>query len=112
MRNFSMLLLVLASISTPLAAAAEPKIEISSPVDGAKLDAMEQNKLDYNITRGNNGDHSHVYVDGKEAALLRQMKGSYTLESLAPGKHEICIKIVNKNHTPIGVERCIKVEVQ
>lgn len=112
MRNLSMLVLVLTSLSAPLSVAAESKIDISSPVEGAKLDAMEQNKLDYNITPGNGGDHIHVYVDDKETALLRQLKGSHTLESLAPGKHEICIKVVNKNHTPIGVERCIKVEVE
>ncbi|MGC2047401.1 MAG: Ig-like domain-containing protein [Gallionella sp.] len=112
MRILSMQLLVLASIATPLAMAAETKIEISSPADGAKLDAMEQNKIDYNVTLGNGADHIHVYVDGKEAALLRQTKGSYTMETLPPGNHELCIKIVNKNHTPIGVERCIKVEVQ
>ncbi len=112
MRNLSMLLFIFASIAAPLAAAAEAKIEISSPEDGAKLDAMEQNKLDYNVTLGSGADHIHVYVDGKEAALLRQMKGSFTMETLSPGKHEICIKLVNKNHTPIGVERCIKVEAQ
>src|SRR4030067_3778770 len=104
-----MLAFVLANLAVPQAAAAEPKIDIVSPMDGAKLDVMEQNKLDYSITPGGGGDHIHLYVDGKEAALLRQMKGSYTLESLAPGDHEICIKIANKKHTPIGVERCIKV---
>lgn len=112
MRNLSLLVLILASFAAPLAVAAESKVEISSPTDGAKLDAMEQNKLDYNIILGGAGDHMHVYVDGKETALLRQMKGSHTLETLAPGKHEICIKIVNKNHTPIGVERCIKVTAE
>lgn len=112
MRNLSMLVLVLTSIAAPLATAAESKIEISSPADGAKLDAMEQNKLDYNITLGSGADHIHVYVDDKETALLRQMQGSYTMETLSPGNHEICIKIVNKNHTPIGVERCIKVEIE
>ena len=112
MRNLSMLILVLASVAAPLATAAETKIEISSPADGAKLDAMEQNKLDYSVTLGSGADHIHVYVDGKEAALLRQTKGSYTMETLSPGNHEICIKIVNKNHTPIGVERCIKVGVE
>jgi hypothetical protein len=112
MHKLSMLVLVFASLAAPLATAAETKIEISSPVDGAKLDAMEQTKLDYNITLANDGDHIHVYVDGKQTALLRQLKGSHTLESLAQGNHEICIKIVNKNHTPIGVERCIKVEVK
>ncbi|OFZ67239.1 MAG: hypothetical protein A2V79_12485 [Betaproteobacteria bacterium RBG_16_56_24] len=112
MRNLSMLALVLTGLAAPLAVAAESKVEISSPKDGARLDAMEQNKLVYNITPGGAGDHMHVYVDGKETALLRQMKGSHTLETLAPGKHEICIKIVNKNHTPIGVERCIKVTAE
>ena len=111
MRNYSMLVLVFSCIAAPLAAAAESKIEISSPADGAKLDAMEQSKMDYNVTLGSGADHIHVYVDGKEAALLRQLKGSYTMETLSPGNHEICIKLVNKNHTPIGVERCIKVEV-
>lgn len=112
MRNLSMLVLVLASIAAPLAVAAESKIDISSPVDGARLDTKAQNKLDYNVTIGGDGDHIHVYVDGKQVALLRQMKGSYTLESLAQGSHEICIKIVNKNHTPIGVDRCVKVMAQ
>lgn len=112
MRNLSMLVLIFASIAAPLAAAAESKVDISSPVEGAKLDTKLQNKLDYNVTLGGDGDHIHVYVDGNQVALLRQMKGSYTLESLAQGNHEICIKIVNKNHTPIGVERCVKVTAQ
>lgn len=107
-----MLVLILASIAAPLAAAAESKIDISSPVDGAMLDTKAQNKLDYNVTLGGDGDHIHVYVDGKQVALLRQMKGSHTLESLAQGNHEICIKIVNKNHTPTGVDRCVKVMAQ
>jgi len=112
MRNLSMLLLLLTSIATSSAMAAESKIDISSPLDGAKLDAMEQTKLVYNIIPGGDGDHIHVYVDGKETALLRQLKGSHTLESLTPGNREICIKVVNKNHTPIGVNRCIKVTVE
>ncbi|MCR4303138.1 MAG: hypothetical protein NUV63_02770 [Gallionella sp.] len=112
MRNLSMLVLVFTGFAAPLAVAAESKIEISSPVNGAKLDAMEQHRLFYNITPGGAGDHMHVYVDGEETALLRQMKGSHPLGTLAPGKHEICIKIVNKNHTPIGVERCVKVTTE
>ena len=112
MRNLSMLVLVLASIAASVATAAETKIDISSPVDGAKLDIKTQHRLDYDITLADEGDHIHVYMDGKQTALLRQMKGSYMMEPLVAGNHEICIKIVNKNHTPIGVERCIKVEVK
>jgi len=112
MRVLSILVFMFASFAAPLAMADESKIEISSPADGAKLDAMEQNKIVYNVTLGPGGDHIHVYVDGAEVALLREMKGSYTMETLSPGNHEICIKIVNKNHTPIGVDRCIKVKVE
>jgi hypothetical protein len=50
-------------------------------------------------------------VDNKQAAILHQLKGSYALETLAPGKHDICVKVVDKGHTPIGVEQCVKVTV-
>ena len=111
MRNLFMLVIAIASVVMLPAMAAESTIEIISPADGARLDVMEQSKLEYSATLGSGADHMHVYVDGKESALLRQIKGRYTMENLAPGNHEICIKLVNKNHTPIGVERCIKVEV-
>jgi len=111
MHRLSLMFIVIASVAAPQAMAAESTIEIISPTDGAKLDAMEQSKMEYSVTLGSGADHIHVYVDGKEEALLRQMKGSYTMATLSPGKHDICIKLVNKNHTPIGVERCIKVEV-
>lgn len=112
MRNLSMLVLILSSFSAAPAMAAGSSIDIISPVDGAKLNSKAQNKMDYNITLGSDGNHIHVYVDGKQVALLRQMKGSYTFDSLAQGKREICIKIVNAGHTPIGVERCVKVAVE
>nr|MDP2189803.1 hypothetical protein [Rhodoferax sp.] len=86
-------------------------VQIASPADGAKLDAMAQNKVVYEVIAGPKGDHTHLYVDSKEVAVLRQLKGSYALETLSPGKHDICIKVVNKGHTPIGVEQCVKVTV-
>ena len=36
-------------------------------------------------------------------------KGTYTIDSLKAGAHNVCIKVVDKSHTPIGVEKCIKV---
>lgn len=86
-------------------------VKISSPADGALLDAMTQNKLAYEVVPGPNGDHVHLYVDKKEAAILRQLKGSYALATLSPGRHDICVKVVDKGHTPIGVEQCVKVNV-
>lgn len=86
-------------------------VKITSPVEGATLDAMTQNKVTYEVVPGPKGDHVHLYVDSKEVAILRQLKGSYTMETLATGKHDICVKVVNKGHTPIGVEQCVKVTV-
>lgn len=104
-------LLVLAVL--PLVAQADGgAVTIVSPADNATLDAMAENRISYDVTPGPGGDHTHLYVDGKEIAVLRQLKGSYTLASLAPGAHELCIKVVNKNHTPIGIEKCVKVKVQ
>ncbi len=105
------MLLVLAAF--PLGALADTgSVTIVSPANGATLDAMAENRITYDVAPGPKGDHTHLYVDGKEIAVLRQWKGSYTLASLAPGTHELCIKVVNKNHTPIGIEKCIKVKVE
>lgn len=94
------------------ALAEEPSVTIHSPADGAKLDVMEQVRVEYAAVPGPRGDHLHFYVDGKEVALLRQLTGSYLVESLAAGQHTLCIKVVNKNHTPIGTEKCIGVTME
>lgn len=86
-------------------------VKITAPADGAKLEAMAQHQVVYEIVPGPMGDHSHLYLDNKEAAVLRQLKGSYALTALTPGPHNICVKVVNKGHTPIGVEQCVKVTV-
>ena len=105
--------MLLALVALPLGAQTEAgSVTIVSPADGAKLDAMAENRIAYDVAPGPRGDHTHLYVDGKEVAVLRQLKGSYTLASLAPGAHELCIKVVNKNHTPIGIEKCVKVKVE
>lgn len=95
-----------------LSLAEEASVKITAPADGAKLDAMAQNKVVYEVMPGPKGDHSHLYVDTKEAAILRQLKGSYALATLAPGQHDICVKVVDKGHAPIGVEQCVKVTVK
>lgn len=94
-----------------LGLAQEGSITITQPMEGAKLDGMAQNKVVYLVMPGPRGDHVHLYVDAKEAAILRQLKGEYTLKNLASGPHDICIKVVDKGHTPIGVEQCVKVSV-
>lgn len=103
-------LLALASAPLPLLAQ-EGSVRILTPADGARLDAFDQNRISYEVVPGPKGDHVHLYVDGKETAILRQLKGSYPLETLSPGSHDVCVKVVNKAHVPIGVDQCIKVNV-
>ncbi len=112
MRTLSMLILIFTSLAAWPAIAAEPGIAFTSPADGAKLNAKSEVRISYELTPGRGSDHAHLYVDGREATLLRRGKGEYTLDPLAPGKHEICAKMVDRNHTPIGVERCIKVTAE
>lgn len=113
MKYFNTLLLLLTWVLTAnTAVAAEASVTIHSPSDGATLDMMEQNRVEYEVVPGPHGHHVHFYVDGEETAILRQLAGSHTLASLAEGQHELCIKVVNRNHTPIGVEKCINVTTQ
>ena len=98
--------------TTSLALAEDGSIKITSPIEGAKLDAMAQNKMAYEVDVGTKGDHIHVYVDNKEQAVLKEKKGSYTFETMSPGAHNNGIKVVNKGHTPIGLEKCVKVKVE
>lgn len=92
--------------------AEEGSVTISAPLEGTKLDAMESHTMQYMVVPGPRGDHVHLYVDGDETAVIRQLEGSYPLPSLASGKHEFCIKVVNRGHVPIGVERCVHVTVE
>ena len=99
-------------LAFPLTALGQGKVQITSPADGATLDAMDENALVYEVDPGPRGDHVHIYVDGKETGILRKLKGSYMLETLSPGKRDICVKVVNKAHVPVGVEQCVQVSVK
>ncbi len=102
------LLLTCALGITGIALAQDASVTISSPADGAKV-GMSGVKVAYSVVTGPKGDHVHFYVDDQEVKVLRELKGTYTVDSLKAGAHTLCIKIVDKSHTPIGVEKCIKV---
>ncbi|MEO6421965.1 MAG: hypothetical protein ABIR84_04590 [Candidatus Nitrotoga sp.] len=95
----------------PVVLAADASVTISSPPDGSKISRKSKIEVSYEVVPGPNGDHVHLYVDDKEAVVLRRLKGNHTVDSLDPGKHAICIKIVNKGHTPIGVQACTNVNI-
>ncbi len=99
-------------LAIPLTALGQGKVLITSPADGATLDAMDEIRLAYEIDPGPRGDHAHLYVDGREVAILRKLKGSYLLDTLSSGKRSLCVKVVNKAHVPIGIGQCIQVTVK
>lgn len=108
MKALTNILLIGALTVGGAALADDAMVKITAPADGAMV-AMKGVAVTYQVTPGPKGDHVHFYVDGKEVQVLRQLQGTYTVESLQAGAHELCIKIVDKGHTPIGVEKCIKV---
>ncbi len=111
MKTFKTLLFSLLFGITTLSFAADGSITITSPADGATIKAGTKTELVYEINPGPSGDHFHIYVNGKED-VVRGLKGSYTLPKLAAGKHTITIKVVNKGHTPVGIEKTITVTAE
>ena len=93
------------------ARAEAPLVTIHAPQDGAELAAGEPVTLKYKVIPGPRGDHVHVYVNGGEIAILRELEGSYVVGPLDPGRHEVAIKVVNRAHVPIGVESSVTVDV-
>ena len=112
MKTTSLILLLTAGLYIPTAFSADAGVTISSPADGAKIAAGSQIPVSYDVVPGPKGDHTHIYVDGNQKAVLMKLKDTHTLDALAAGKHEICIKIVNKGHAPIGVGKCLAVTVE
>ncbi len=95
------------------ALSAEAFVRIITPSEGETLAAKGPNMLTYEaVTGASKGNHVHVYVDGKEVGTLHRLKGNYSLKELMPGTREICVKVANKAHVPIGVDHCIRVRVE
>ena len=113
------------------AQAAEGSIRIISPANGATVDSSaERANVFYYASFDPKGDHVHLSVDGKEKETLRELEishvtdlyqkghwvpvmreinGKTAIDPLSPGKHEICAKVVDKSHAPLGIETCIHV---
>jgi len=92
--------------------AADGKITINSPSNGAMLGANAKIMVNYEAMLGANGDHLHLNVDDKRIDVLRQLKGSAELDALKPGKHKICLTENTKAHMATGLESCVEVTSQ
>lgn len=105
-----------ALLSLPLAAAAaagaEGHARIKAPAEGAVFERTSGIKLVYHVAPGPKGHHVHVHLDGTEHGILRRLRGVYGFPPLSPGRHELCVKVVNRAHVPIGVQECVNVTVR
>lgn len=93
------------------AQAADGTVTILSPADGAWLDSMEKASIRFAAEPGTAGDHVQLFVDDCEVAVLFELSGDYAMPMLIPGPRDVCIKLVDKGNTPVGVEKCITVMV-
>lgn len=87
-------------------------VKLTAPENGAMLDTHKTVQVAYEVVPGPKVDHVHLYVDGKEMAVLRETMGTHMVPALPAGAHDICIKAVTKAHVPTGLEQCNKVTVK
>lgn len=110
MNNHAMASVLLAMLfGVQPAIAANGKITISSPPEGAIVAANKGFSLSYEAAPGRDGDHLHLNVDGQRMDVIRQLKGSVEVEPLAPGKHQLCLLVNTRGHVPTGAETCVNV---
>jgi len=81
------------------------KIVITSPRTG---DIVTENvELTYQLTKGSQAVHVHVFVDNK------YQKGfSGTIEGLSKGQHKITVTGATKDHNLVAASQTITVHVQ
>ena len=69
-------------LAIPSTSLGQGKVMITSPAEGATLDALDENRLVYEVDPGPRGDHVHVYIDDKEVGILRKLKGTHAARQL------------------------------
>jgi len=80
-------------------------IMIVAPQDGDVVG--ETFDLKYELTKGSQAGHAHVYLDGQ------YQKGfGGTFKGVAPGKHQITVIGATKDHKPVAATQTVTVEVK
>ena len=67
-------------------------IHLHSPLDGAIFEPGDEVQIEIaydNFELGEDGNHWHVYVDGKSAQMIMGKMTMATLSNLEPGRHEV-----------------------
>jgi hypothetical protein len=81
------------------------KVVIMSPKDGDEVD--DSFELKYELTKGSQATHVHVYVDG-----LYQKGFSGMFKGLSKGDHKITVQGATKDHALVKASQTIIVEVE
>lgn len=81
------------------------KVVITSPKEGDEVD--DSFELKYELTKGSQATHVHVYVDGQ------YQKGfSGMLKGLSKGDHKITVTGATKDHALVKASHTIIIEVE
>jgi hypothetical protein len=81
------------------------KVVITSPKEGDEVD--DSFEVKYELTKGSQATHVHVYVDGQ------YQKGfSGMLKGLSKGDHKITVQGATKDHDLVKASHTIIVEVE
>lgn len=97
---------VLLFVATHAIAAEEASVKIVFPENGATV--AQNMKLEFEAKPGAEGNHLHLYVDGKRVDVIHQLMGS-TMVSLTPGKHHVCMEVNTKAHMAVSPQACVDV---
>ena len=85
-------------------------VTILSPKDGDKVPTSFS--VEYDVIASESGDHVHIDIDGGKPSVLKEMKGSFKFDGVAPGEHTISILENSSSHNPTGAKASIKVIVE
>ncbi len=81
------------------------KIVITSPKDGDKV--SDNFELKYDLTKGSQAAHAHVYLDDQYQKGFGGM-----FKSVPKGKHKVTVTGATKDHALLTATQTINVEVQ
>lgn len=110
MRNLSGGLLAFALVSSASCAwANESIIEIIAPKDGAEVKIDLPVVLEYKVVLAGKGDRILISLDGQKVILLRRTQGTFNLDKVPLGAHDICIDVVDKKRNPTGDQQCVQI---
>lgn len=96
---------------------AKPAIDANYKVDGKNVTITYQtsnfvlSEADMNKANVPGEGHLHLYVDGKQKAMIGKT-GPLTLENLAAGTHEVKLELQQNDHKEINVEKILNIVVK